>query len=140
MCLKIAVVDGMGGGLGKAICEKIAHYTNKNVKLYALGTNSHATVAMLKAGACDGATGENAICHMAQNVDVIVGPMAILVANSMMGEITPKMAARIAESNANKILLPLQKCNMIVAGVKDLSIKEMLDEIDKIIEERIPKL
>lgn len=133
MCLSIAVIDGKGGGLGKAICEKIAPVIGENAKLYGLGTNATATMAMLKAGASNGATGENAICYMSQKVDIIIGPMAILVANSMMGEVSEKMAAHIASSSAKKILLPLQKCNMMVVGIKDISIKQMLDELKKII-------
>lgn len=136
MCLKIAVIDGKGGGLGKAICERLASVIDKDTKLYALGTNSSATIAMLKAGATDGATGESAICHMSQKVDIIIGPMAILVANSMMGEISASMASHIAGSKADKILLPLQKCGMSVVGVKDMSINEMLTELIKIIKER----
>ena len=137
MCLKIAVIDGKGGGLGKAICEKIAGVIDDKICLYGLGTNANATMAMLKGGASDGATGENAICHMSQQVDIIVGPMAILVADSMMGEITPKMASAVADSSAEKVLLPLQKCGMTVVGVKDMSMNSMLAELEKLIKTKI---
>ncbi len=136
MHFKIAVIDGKGGGLGKAICEKIAGVMNEGTKLYGMGTNANATAAMLKGGATDGATGENAICHMSQKVDIIVGPMAILVADSMMGEITPRMASAVADSTAEKILLPLQKCGITVVGVADMSMNNMLNELEKLIELR----
>lgn len=135
--LRIAVIDGKGGGLGKAVCERLQKYKVHNIEVLALGTNSFATTAMLKAGAMDGATGENAICHMAMQVDLIIGPMAILVANSMMGEISPQMAGCIAASPAHKLLLPLQKCNMSVVGVKELTMTGMLDELEHDIVKRI---
>lgn len=137
MSLKIAVIDGKGGGLGKAICERIAGVMQKGTKLYALGTNSNATMAMLKGGATDGATGENAICHMSQQVDIIVGTIAILVANSMMGEISPQIASTVASSSAEKLLMPLQKCGLSVVGIKEMSMNEMLDELEKEIKKRI---
>lgn len=131
MCLKIAVIDGKGGGLGRAICEKIAPLAGEGIQLYALGTNANATMAMIKGGASDGATGENAICHMSQQMDIIVGPMAILVANSMMGEISHKMASAVAGSKAEKLLLPMQKCGLTVIGVKEMSISQMLTELEE---------
>ena len=138
MTYQIAVIDGMGGGLGKAICERISKYSNNTIKIIALGTNSFATSNMLKHGATEGATGENAICHMSNNVDLIIGPLAILVANSMMGEISSQIAGQIAQSKAHKIILPLQKCNISVVGTDSLSIKDMLDQVEKKIKERIP--
>ncbi len=127
MSYRIAVVDGKGGGLGRAICERLSNV--EGVTLLALGTNSHATTNMLKNGAKDGATGENAICHMVDQVDLVIGPMAILVANAMMGEITPRMAQAIASCEAHKLLLPLQKCGISVIGVKSMSMKDMLDQL-----------
>ncbi len=137
MCLKIAVVDAKGGGLGKAVCERISSIAPKDTKLYALGTNTSATMAMLKGGATDGATGENAICHMSQQVDLIIGTIAILVADAMMGEVTPKMAQAIAASKAEKLLLPLQKCGLNVVGIKEMSINNMLEELEKEIKSRL---
>ena len=128
MSYRIAIVDGMGGGLGRAICERLSHL--KGIERIALGTNSHATTNMLKSGAKDGATGENVICHMVNEVDLVIGPIAILVANSMMGEITPRMAQSIASCRAEKLLLPLQKCHLTVVGVKDMSMKDMLDQLE----------
>lgn len=123
--IKIAIIDGKGGGIGSAIAKNIS--SMKDVKIIALGTNSHATSNMLKSGAHDGATGENAICHMAELADIIIGPMAIVVANSMMGEITPKISLAIAGSKAEKILLPTQKCGVSVVGVVDMTMAQIID-------------
>jgi len=104
--MRIAVVDGQGGGIGKAIVEKLRKELPGDVEIIALGTNSAATVLMLKAGANEGATGENAIVYNADKVDVIMGVIGIIAANSMMGELTPLMARAIAESPAKKVLIP----------------------------------
>ena len=131
--IKIAIVDGKGGGLGAAIAKKLAPM--KGVELIALGTNSQATGNMLKSGARDGATGENAICHMAGRVDIIVGPMALVVADSMMGEITSKIAQAVAGSKARKILLPTQKCGVDVVGVNDLTMAQLIELVPEKIAE-----
>ena len=96
--MKIVVIDGQGGSLGKAITEKIK--SRYNCEIYAIGTNSIATSAMLKAGADCGATGENPVIVNSRDADVIIGPIGIIAANSLLGEITPKMAAAIAFSEA----------------------------------------
>ncbi|MCK5129745.1 MAG: DUF3842 family protein [Clostridiales bacterium] len=132
----IVVIDGKGGGLGSAITKKISSM-KEDVKIYALGTNSHATVNMIKNGADDGASGENAICYMVQNADLIIGPIAIVVAGAMMGEITPKMAQAIASSNAQKLLLPMQKCGLSVLGVNHMTMAQMLDLIPEEIKKKI---
>ena len=132
--ITIAIVDGKGGGLGGAIIKSIS--SMKDVNIVALGTNSHATYNMLKCGAHDGATGENAICHMAECADIIVGPMALVVSNSMMGEITPKIAHAIAGSKAKKLLLPTQKCGVQVLGVKEMTMAQIID----LVPEEIKKL
>lgn len=124
--MKIAVVDGQGGGLGKIIVEKIKASIKDEVEIIALGTNSLATSNMLKAGAHGGATGENAVRVMSNKVDVIVGPIAIVLANAMMGEITPTMAEAVSDSMARKILLPLNRCNVYIAGTRDISVNEMV--------------
>ena len=115
--MRIAVVDGQGGGMGKAIIEALRKELGDRVEILALGTNSIATSLMLKSGAHLGATGENAIVVNAEKADIIMGAIGIIVANSMMGELTPLMAKAIGESNAKKILLPLNRCNIEVVGV-----------------------
>lgn len=127
--MKIAVVDGQGGGLGKSIVEKIRSEIKDDIEIIALGTNSLATSNMLKAGANAGATGENAVKVMSQKVDIIIGPIAILIANSMMGEITPVMAEAISTSEVKKIILPLNRCNVHIVGTQELNINQMLDYI-----------
>ncbi|MBF8983835.1 DUF3842 family protein [Lutibacter sp. B2] len=127
--MKIAVIDGQGGGIGKAIVESIRSNFKNDIEIIALGTNSLATSNMIKGGAHAGATGENSIKVMSQKVDVIIGPIAIIVANAMMGEITPVMAEAVANSEAKKILLPLNKCNIHIVGVSDVKINKMIASI-----------
>ena len=128
---RIAVIDGKGGGIGKAVCEVLSK--SDDYEIIALGTNSMATTNMIKGGAHDGATGENAITVMIKTVDVIVGPISILAANAMMGEISPVIASAISSCPAEKILLPLQRCSLNVIGVKDMTIKDMLGKLDTMI-------
>ncbi|MFD3155779.1 DUF3842 family protein [Haloimpatiens sp. FM7330] len=125
--MKIAVVDGLGGGLGKAIIQRIRAHFKNDVEVVGLGTNSLATANMIKGGAHCAATGENAIKVTSEKVDVIVGPIAIIAANSMMGEITPVMAEAIASSSARKIILPLNRCNIYTVGTRELSLSEMIN-------------
>lgn len=131
----VAIIDGKGGGIGSAISKKLA--SMKDVKVIALGTNSHATYNMIKSGADDGATGENAICHMLERADIIVGPIAIVVANSMMGEITPRITQAVASSKAMKLLLPTQKCGVTVVGVGEMTMAQIIDMVPKKITELI---
>ncbi|MBQ6929550.1 MAG: DUF3842 family protein [Oscillospiraceae bacterium] len=123
--MKIVVIDGQGGSLGKAITEKIK--SRYNCEIYAIGTNSIATAAMIKAGADYGATGENPVVVNSRDADVIIGPIGIIAANSLLGEITPKMAAAIACSEAKKILVPVNKCKIHVAGTPELSFGEAIE-------------
>ncbi|MDD3368778.1 MAG: DUF3842 family protein [Lachnospiraceae bacterium] len=129
--MKIVVIDGQGGGVGKALVEKIS-LNCPNHEVIAVGTNSMATANMLKGGKIVGATGENAVVYNSQRADVIVGPIGILVANSMLGEITPKMAEAVAESEAEVLLLPMSKCHAKVVGVQE---KKLADYIDDVIAE-----
>jgi hypothetical protein len=123
--MKIVVIDGQGGALGKSV---IASLRKKNVEgeIMAVGTNNTATVAMLGAGADYGATGENPIAVACSDADVIVGPIGILAANAMFGEITPVIARAVGESRARKILIPVDKCNVSVVGAPALNYSEFV--------------
>lgn len=114
--MKVAVIDGQGGGIGKLITEKIRK-SLPETEIIALGTNALATSLMLKAGANDGASGENPIVLNVGAVDVIVGSISILAANSMLGEFTPAMARAVAESKALKLLLPITRSPIEIIGV-----------------------
>ena len=93
-----------------------------------VGTNAIATSAMLKAGAENGATGENPVLVACRSADVIVGPIGILSADSLMGEITPAMAVAVGQSAAKKLLLPVNQCSNLVAGTQNLSLSKLMDE------------
>lgn len=124
--MKIVVIDGQGGRLGQLLCEGIIK-NNIACDLFGIGTNSIATQAMLKAGVINAATGENPVIVACKDADIIVGPIAIISADSLLGEITPKMALAIGQSKAVKLLLPVSHCNNLVVGVKQLTMGEMID-------------
>lgn len=123
--MKVVVIDGQGGRLGQLICEAV---TKEQIEcdLLAVGTNSIATSTMIKAGAKQGATGENPVVVACRDADVIMGPIGIVVADSLMGEITPTMAVAIGQSRAIKLLLPVSHCNNQVVGAPALSMSEMV--------------
>ncbi len=127
--MTIAVVDGQGGGLGKTIIEEIKKELGETIKIIGLGTNGLATSLMLKAGADKGATGENAIIYNSEKVDLIVGSVAIIAANTMLGEITPLMAQAIGKSHAKKLLIPLNMCNIEVVGIINTNIAKLIKEL-----------
>ena len=127
--MRIAVVDGQGGGIGKAIVESLRNTFGDTIEIVALGSNALATAAMLKAGATEGASGENAVAVTVRKVDIIIGSVAIIAANSMLGELTPKMARAIAESTAKKILIPLNRCNLHVAGIQSVSLPQHIANV-----------
>ncbi|MDD2215543.1 MAG: DUF3842 family protein [Eubacteriales bacterium] len=135
--MRIAVIDGQGGGIGKSIVERIKCAGFFNVTVLALGTNAVATGQMMKGGADEGATGENAIIYNLDYVDVIVGVVGILAANSMLGELTPAMATAIGNSKAHKILLPLNRCGIQVIGVVDSNLNTYIDDMIMAIKEKI---
>lgn len=130
--MNILVIDGQGGGIGKQLIASIKA-ARPNDMLTAVGTNSAATGAMLKAGADDAAAGENAVVVNCRNADVIVGPVGIAIADSLMGEITPAMAKAVGQSRAKRILIPLNRCNTWIAGISDLTtgylIQCVIDEL-----------
>ena len=115
--MKVAIIDGQGGGIGKQLTKELRKEFLDSIEIIALGTNSAATSLMLKAGANEGATGENAIVQNVGEVDVVTGSIAILSAHSMLGELTPKMAEAIGKSKAKKILLPINRVGIEVCGV-----------------------
>lgn len=124
--MNVVVIDGQGGSLGKTLIKRLRQAL-PNQTIIAVGTNSMATSAMLKAGASVGATGENPIITVSASADIILGPLGILIANSLLGEITPAMAEAVGKSKAKKILIPISKCNCIIAGSQELSLSEYID-------------
>jgi len=130
--MNILIIDGMGGGIGKSIIEHIKSEF-ADVVITAVGTNSIATSAMLKAGADYGATGENAVVFNCTKADLIIGVTGIIFANAMHGEISPKMAEAVSSSSAHKILLPIDKCNVTIVGVDNRPIQSYINEISVIL-------
>jgi hypothetical protein len=125
--MKTVIIDGQGGRLGALLCEGVKRALPE-LSVLAIGTNSIATAAMLKAGADAGATGENPVVVAARDADVIIGPVGILAADSLLGEVTPAMAVAIGQSAAIKLLLPVNRCQNRVVGVKGLSMSELVAE------------
>lgn len=127
--MRIAVIDGQGGGIGKNLTEKIRNELGNSLEILALGTNALATSMMLKAGANDGASGENAIVTNVADVDIIVGTISIIIANSMLGELTPNMAKAIGESKALKLLLPINRSNVEIIGIKGEPLPHQMEQL-----------
>ena len=125
--MKVYVIDGQGGRLGQLLVEEILREV-QSCDLTVVGTNSIATMAMMKAGAGKGATGENPVILAARKADVIIGPIGIIAADSLLGEITPAMAAAVGQSEAVKLLLPVSHCRNQVIGVRSMSMGEMVKE------------
>ena len=123
--MKITIIDGQGGKMGKAVIEQLKK-RHPELQLYAIGTNSAATTSMMKAGADFGATGENPCIVNAQNSDIIIGPIGIVMANSLLGEITPAIATAIGDSHAFKILIPVNRCNHYVVGCQEAGLGEYI--------------
>jgi len=127
--IRIAVIDGQGGGIGTTIIKRIKEVFGERTELWALGTNAIATAQMMKAGANRGATGENAIRHSVGQADIIIGPIGILLANAMMGEMTPLMVRAIGESKAVKLILPLTQEPIAVVGTIREPLPHMVDRL-----------
>ena len=132
--LNVLVIDGQGGMLGKQMVEAVRKLI-PDAEITAVGTNTMATASMLKAGADNGATGENSVIVAVRSADIIVGPIGIVIADSLLGEITPRMAAAIGSSNAKKVLLPVNKCNNIIVGVGNKSTSSLIAEAIETIRE-----
>ena len=131
----IAVIDGQGGGIGSLIIKRLREAFAEEVEVIGLGTNAMATGAMLKAGANKGASGENAIVQTVKTVDIVTGTTSIILANSMMGELTPKMAEAIASSPATKCLLPLKMPEVEIIGAPKEPLPHLVDQLVKRIQE-----
>ena len=121
--MRIVVIDGQGGRLGRLLVEE-CRTALPDAEIWAIGANAAATAAMLKAGADAGATGENPVVVASASADYILGPLGIVLADAMMGEITAAMAAAVGRSRAHKILIPMTRCCASVAGIQDLPLNE----------------
>lgn len=124
--MNILVVDAQGGGIGRQLVAALKRRV-PGASVTAVGTNSMATAAMLKGGAHQAATGENAAVVACRQADVIMGPLGIVVADALLGEISPAMAVAVGQSRARKILLPIDRCNTLVVGVGDYSLSALLE-------------
>ena len=130
--MNIVVIDGQGGQVGAQLIKEICA-TFQNINLTAIGTNAVATSAMLKAGAHVGATGENPVVVASRKADVIIGPVGIVIADSLFGEVTEKMALAVSKADAVRILLPINKCSNLIAGVPNLNTSALIgDTITKL--------
>ena len=126
--MKILVIDAQGGGLGRQIVTRIKE-AHPEYSVTAVGTNTEATNAMRKAGADIAATGENAVIVNSRSVDVICGPIGIVIADSLYGEITPEMAKAVAQSSATRLLIPINRCENIIIGVEKPNLSVMVDQL-----------
>lgn len=131
----VVVIDGQGGGMGRSIAEKLSAELPE-IEIIAVGTNATATANMLKGGAALGATGENAVLYNCARADVVIGPIGVFFANSMLGEVTPKIAEALASCRAEKIAIPVSRCHINIMGLKEYSlaayIAEAVDTVKKI--------
>lgn len=125
--MNILIIDGQGGQLGAQIIKAtLSHFPNVN--LTAVGTNAVATTSMLKAGAKNAATGENPVIVACRKADIIIGPVGIVIADSLMGEITEKMSVAVSKADAVRILIPINKCDNIIAGVPNLNTAALVED------------
>ena len=130
--MRILVIDAQGGGVGKQLVTLIKQEL-PDVRITAVGTNTAATAAMLKAGADEAATGENPVKVACRSADLIVGPIGIVIADAMIGEITPGMALAVSQSRAKRVLIPFDHCDNIIAGISDIPTGALIrDAVEKI--------
>ncbi len=125
--MRFLVIDGQGGRLGKLLIEGIKKDFSQ-VEIMAVGTNAVATATMLKAGADEAATGENPVIVASRRADIIAGPIGIVIADSLLGEVTPNMAVAVGQSAAAKVLVPMNKCDNLVAGVSQQPVSELVED------------
>ncbi len=126
--MRLLIIDGQGGGMGRSLAERISQKC-RSTEIVVAGTNSTATMNMMKVGNVQGVTGENAIVFNCPRVDVIAGPIGIALANAMLGEITPKMAEAVTSSDAQVFLLPSSKCAVKIIGLQEKKLAEYVDEV-----------
>ena len=126
--MNILVMDAQGGGIGKQVVAAVRKRF-PDATITAVGTNAAATTAMLRAGADEGATGENAAVVCCRRADVIIGPVGIVIADALLGEVTPRMAVAVGQSAAKRILIPVNHCANFIAGVADLSVGRLVDSV-----------
>ena len=130
--MTVLIIDGQGGNIGRQLVKTLREQLPE-VDLLAVGTNSIATANMLKSGAVTAATGENAVIVACRKADIIVGPIGIVIADALLGEVTPAMAAAVGQSRAKRVLIPMNKCETVVAGVSNPSTAALLeDAVEKI--------
>ena len=136
--MNILVMDAQGGGIGKQVVTAV-RTRFPDVTITAVGTNAAATTAMLRAGADEGATGENAAVVCCRRADVIIGPVGIVIADALLGEVTPRMAVAVGQSAAKRILIPVNHCTNFIVGVAELGMQRLMDamltELEKTLDE-----
>ena len=128
--MNILIVDGQGGQLGAQLVKEIVARF-ENIQITAVGTNATATATMLKAGAKQAATGENPVLVACRKADVIIGPIGIVIADAMYGEITPKMAVAVGQADATRILIPMNRCENMIVGVEEVTVSAMVEGVLK---------
>ena len=135
--MKVVVIDGQSGRMGQVLIEWVKAAALP-CDIVAVGTNAIATSAMLKAGADAGATGENPVVVNCRDADVIAGPIGILAADSLLGEVTPAMAVAVGQSPARKLLLPVNHCNNVVVGTQSMTLSKLMDEAVELLRAMFP--
>ena len=135
--MKLVVIDGQSGRMGQVLIERVKAAA-LTCEIVAVGTNAIATSAMLKAGADAGATGENPVVVNCRDADVIAGPIGILAADSLLGEVTPAMAVAVGQSPARKLLLPVNHCNNVVVGTQSMALSKLMDEAVELLRAMFP--